>query len=155
MNPQTPNQQPPTNPNPLPPPPGGVTMDSILSGGATPRPPSPSPDTFTPPPQASPPADTYIPQPVTTPPPSNGSPVYGAPLQNHYQPPPPSAQAPVPPAAASAIQPKVNPNSTQNTLQVAEIRDGIVIMNDGSFRSVVMLKSINFDLMSQQEREAV
>ncbi len=28
-------------------------------------------------------------------------------------------------------------------------------MNDGSFRSVVMVKSINFDLMSPQEREAV
>lgn len=48
-----------------------------------------------------------------------------------------------------------NPNSTQNTLQIAEIRDGIVIMNDGSFRSVVMVKSINFDLMSAQEQEAV
>lgn len=50
---------------------------------------------------------------------------------------------------------KSNPNSTQNTLQIAEIRDGIVIMNDGSFRSVVMLKSINFDLMSPQERDGV
>lgn len=52
-------------------------------------------------------------------------------------------------------QPVVNPNSTQNALQIAEIRDGIVIMNDGSFRSVIMAKSINFDLMSPQEREAV
>ncbi len=50
---------------------------------------------------------------------------------------------------------KPNPNSTQNTLQIAEIRDGIVIMHDGSFRSVVMVKSINFDLMSPDEREAV
>lgn len=50
---------------------------------------------------------------------------------------------------------KANPNSTQNTLQIAEIRDGVVIMNDGSFRSVVMAKSINFDLMSQAEQEAV
>ncbi len=50
---------------------------------------------------------------------------------------------------------KSNPNSTQNTLEIAEIRDGIVIMNDGSFRSVVMVKSINFDLMSSSEREAV
>jgi hypothetical protein len=53
------------------------------------------------------------------------------------------------------VQQKTNPNSTQNALQIAEIRDGIVIMNDGSFRSVVMVKSINFDLMSPQEREAV
>jgi hypothetical protein len=48
-----------------------------------------------------------------------------------------------------------NPNSTQNTLQISEIRDGIVIMNDGTFRAVIMCKSVNFDLMSPQEREAV
>ena len=51
--------------------------------------------------------------------------------------------------------PKSNPTSTQNMLQIAEIRDGILIMNDGSFRSVIMAKSINFDLMSEQEREGV
>ncbi len=50
---------------------------------------------------------------------------------------------------------RTNPNSTQNSLLIAEIRDGIVIMNDGSFRSVVMVKSVNFDLMSPQEQEAV
>lgn len=54
---------------------------------------------------------------------------------------------------SSGARPK--PNTTQNSLQVAEIRDGIVIMNDGSFRAVVMCKSINFDLMSPEEREAV
>ena len=48
-----------------------------------------------------------------------------------------------------------NPNSTQNCLEIAEIRDGIVILNDGSFRSVVMVKSINFDLMSTSEQESV
>lgn len=48
-----------------------------------------------------------------------------------------------------------NPNSTQNSLLISEVRDGIVIMNDGTFRAVVMCKSINFDLMSPQEREAV
>lgn len=57
----------------------------------------------------------------------------------------------------AAVQPitHANPNSTQNTLLIAEIRDGIVIMSDGSFRSVVMVKSVNFDLMSPQEQEAV
>lgn len=63
----------------------------------------------------------------------------------------PAAQQP----ATAAPPVKSNANSTQNTLQIAEIRDGIVIMNDGSYRSVVMVKSINFDLMSPQEREAV
>lgn len=48
-----------------------------------------------------------------------------------------------------------NKTSTQNALEIAEIRDGIVIMNDGSFRAVVMCQSINFDLMSPEEREAV
>ena len=56
-----------------------------------------------------------------------------------------------PPAKAT----KPNKNSTQNTLKVAEIRDGLVIMHDGSYRAVVMAQSINFDLMSPQEREAV
>ena len=55
----------------------------------------------------------------------------------------------------TTVAPKSNPNSTQNALQMAEVRDGIVIMNDGSFRSVIMVKSINFDLMSPEEREAV
>ena len=50
---------------------------------------------------------------------------------------------------------KGNSNSAQNSLQIAEIRDGIVIMKDGSFRSVVMVKAINFDLMSGEERESV
>jgi hypothetical protein len=59
------------------------------------------------------------------------------------------------PANAAGAKPASNTNSTQNTLQIAEVRDGIVIMNDGSFRSVLMVKSINFDLMSAQEQEAV
>lgn len=67
----------------------------------------------------------------------------------------PQVYSPGQPVAPPLAQPKSNPNSTQNNLHVAEVRDGIVIMNDGSFRSVVMLKSINFDLMSPQEQEAV
>lgn len=55
----------------------------------------------------------------------------------------------------SAAKAEPHPHSTQNSLQIAEVRDGIVIMNDGSYRAVVMVKSINFDLMSQQEQEAV
>ncbi len=58
-------------------------------------------------------------------------------------------------APVSPPPPKTNPNSTQNTLQIAEIRDGILIMQDGSFRAVMAAQSINFDLMSPEEREAV
>lgn len=53
------------------------------------------------------------------------------------------------------VQPAENPNSTQNALLVSEVRDGIAIMNDGTFRAVIMCRSINFDLMSPQERESV
>lgn len=65
----------------------------------------------------------------------------------------PTVSGPAQPGGAPKT--KSNPNSTQNTLQIAEIRDGIVIMNDGTFRCVVMTKSINFDLMSPQERDGV
>lgn len=53
-----------------------------------------------------------------------------------------------------AAKPK-NPNSTQNSLLLSELRENMVIMADGSFRTVIACKSINFDLMSSREREAV
>lgn len=56
--------------------------------------------------------------------------------------------------AEAAAKPK-NPNSTQNSLLLSEVRDNMVIMADGSFRAVVACKSINFDLMSSNEREGV
>jgi hypothetical protein len=102
------------------------------------------------------------PMPAQAQPPASPMPnPYAAPQQQPLQALPPVPQpiaqpiAPTTAAPVVPITPKTNPNSTQNTLQIAEIRDGIVIMNDGSFRSVVMVKSINFDLMSQQEQEAM
>jgi len=56
--------------------------------------------------------------------------------------------------AKTAAQTK-NANSSQNSLLLSEIRDNMVIMADGSFRAVVACKSINFDLMSDREREGV
>ena len=47
------------------------------------------------------------------------------------------------------------PSSTQATLLISELRDNVVIMKDGSFRAVVACKSINFDLMSDTEREGI
>lgn len=94
------------------------------------------------------------PAPPSMPPAGDYSPQPQAPATNPYAVPSQSGMPPPPPPPAH-IATKSNPNSTQNALQIAEIRDGIVIMNDGTFRSVVMVKSINFDLMSPQEREAV
>lgn len=67
----------------------------------------------------------------------------------------PQSKATTRPPATPTQAAASNPNSTQNTLAIAEVRDGIVIMSDGTFRAVVMCKAINFDLMSPQEREAV
>ena len=61
--------------------------------------------------------------------------------------------------AANQVAPvspvKESPISTQSTLLISELRDNVVIMKDGSFRAVVACKSINFDLMSDMEREGV
>lgn len=79
----------------------------------------------------------------------------------------PVAQTPIAPSGTAPAQqqaigssdqtpkPAVNPNTTQNSLLISEIRDGMAIMSDGSFRAVVACKSINFDLMSSREREGV
>ena len=48
-----------------------------------------------------------------------------------------------------------NPSSTQNTLEIAELREGMAVMKDGSFRAVIACKSINYDLMSSREREGI
>lgn len=87
--------------------------------------------------------------PQTAPQPASPAPMPGA------LPPQPGATVTAGGQVQAPSRPHANPNSTQNTLQIAEIRDGIVIMNDGTFRCVIMVKSINFDLMSQQEQEAV
>ncbi|HWZ65867.1 MAG TPA: hypothetical protein VNX65_03645 [Patescibacteria group bacterium] len=69
----------------------------------------------------------------------------------------PTAEAPQVggPALETPPAPLINKNSTQNSLLVSEIRDNLVIMNDGSMRAVITCRSINFDLMSPQERESV
>lgn len=58
-------------------------------------------------------------------------------------------------AEARTPPPPANPNTTQNSLLFSELRDNMVIMNDGSFRAVIACKSINFDLMSSKEREGI
>lgn len=85
--------------------------------------------------------------PMPVPPTPNGVPVQPMPGQ-----PLPGQLAPGQPAQPPTPQ---NPNSTQNSLQFAEIRDSMAIMTDGTFRAIVACQSINFDLMSGREREGV
>lgn len=45
--------------------------------------------------------------------------------------------------------------SMQEELSVAEIKDGVVVVKDGSLRAVLAVSSINFDLKSSTEQEAI
>jgi len=45
--------------------------------------------------------------------------------------------------------------STQKYLDVAEIRDDVLLMKDGSLRAVLLTSSINFGLKSEEEQNAV
>jgi hypothetical protein len=45
--------------------------------------------------------------------------------------------------------------SAQQYLDIAEIRDGVVILRDGSFRAILMASSLNFALKSEQEQDAI
>ena len=45
--------------------------------------------------------------------------------------------------------------STQDNLPIEDIIDGIVLLRDGSAAQVLMLSSVNFDLLSEREQQAL
>ena len=45
--------------------------------------------------------------------------------------------------------------AAQEFVDVAEIKDGVVVLKNGTLRAVLMVSSINFDLKSTQEQEAI
>lgn len=92
-------------------------------------------------PQTSMPAPVSAPQTAPAPP--------STPMQA------PTGTAQNPQAAAPNTTKAAPQTTTQRTLLFSELRDNMVIMNDGSFRAVVACQSINFDLMSDREREGV
>jgi len=58
----------------------------------------------------------------------------------------------------SVTPPKKQQNkqmSTQSHLQFSEIKDGIVVMRDGSLRMVILCSPTNFDLKSPAEKDAI
>jgi len=88
-------------------------------------------------------------------PPVQNTPIQGAPVATPAVAPGVAAVTSGSAINATARPTPKNPNSTQNSLMFSEIRDDMVIMLDGTFRAVVACKSINFDLMSNSEREGV
>jgi len=50
---------------------------------------------------------------------------------------------------------KIKLPSTQKYLDIAEIKDNVVVFNDGSLKAVLLVSSINFALKSEEEQEAI
>ena len=49
----------------------------------------------------------------------------------------------------------VTSKATQEFVPIKEVRDGIVILKDGSMRGIVLASSLNFSLKSDDERNAI
>lgn len=50
----------------------------------------------------------------------------------------------------------VKPNvSTQKYLDIAEVKDDVIVLKDGTLRAVLLVSSINFALKSEEEQEAI
>ncbi|HPX94694.1 MAG TPA: hypothetical protein PLF30_04030 [Candidatus Moranbacteria bacterium] len=45
--------------------------------------------------------------------------------------------------------------STQKYVDVEEIRDGVIVLKNGSLRAVLLVSSINFDLKATEEQDAI
>lgn len=48
-----------------------------------------------------------------------------------------------------------NEPSTLDLIQIKEVRDGVIILKDGSLRGVVKITAINFELRSTDEQQAI
>lgn len=53
------------------------------------------------------------------------------------------------------IAKKVSVSSTQQYLDVAEIKEDVIILKSGSLRSILAVSSINFELKSSDEQDAI
>jgi hypothetical protein len=56
--------------------------------------------------------------------------------------------------SAKLAKPKPGP-STQEYLDIAEIKEDVVVMKDGTMRAVLLVSSINFALKSEDEQNAI
>jgi len=49
----------------------------------------------------------------------------------------------------------VSSKATQDFVPIKEVRDGIVVLKDGTMRGLVLASSLNFSLKSEEERNAI
>lgn len=50
---------------------------------------------------------------------------------------------------------KKRSKATQNFVPIKEVRDGVMVLKDGSLRTLLMTSSINFSLKSQEEQQSI
>lgn len=55
---------------------------------------------------------------------------------------------------ASTTNPRSSSKATQDFVPVSEVRDGVVVLKDGSLRAILLASSINFALKSEDEQTA-
>src|SRR6266404_7467895 len=55
---------------------------------------------------------------------------------------------------AASKNPRASSRSTQEFVPIAEVRDGIVVLKDGTLRAILLASSINFALKSEDEQTA-
>ncbi|MCE9541770.1 hypothetical protein K8R03_04425 [Candidatus Kaiserbacteria bacterium] len=58
------------------------------------------------------------------------------------------------PLQETTSSPRSNKKSTQEFVPISEVRNGVVIMKDGSLRAILLASSINFALKSEDEQTA-
>lgn len=49
----------------------------------------------------------------------------------------------------------VKASATQEFVQIQEVRDGVVVMKDGTLRALLLVSSVNFDLKSADEQRSI
>src|SRR3989344_6875527 len=47
------------------------------------------------------------------------------------------------------------PKPTQDFVPIKEVRDGIVVLKNGSYRAILLVSSINFALKGEDEQQAI
>ncbi|MEK7088189.1 MAG: hypothetical protein AAB952_00395, partial [Patescibacteria group bacterium] len=47
------------------------------------------------------------------------------------------------------------PQPTQNFVPIKEVRDGIVVLKDNSYRAILLVSSVNFALKAEDEQQAI
>jgi type IV secretory pathway VirB4 component len=57
-------------------------------------------------------------------------------------------------AEKTAIASKAPSRSTQDFVPISEVRDGVIVLKDGSLRAILLASSINFALKSEDEQTA-